>query len=394
MIVWFLAVALAAGPRAETQRIQALIESLAPKADRIVVDGAGSDWAPFYKARSEGAVRAVSVAPTPDTLHVWVELAEPLRREGVWLALDGAGTHPFDGSIRIDARGAKLRVFGEGDTVPLPKAKVAVAGRFVEVSVDWKHIHQKVSGQSELSKAPGHTVRVRASRWAGPGDREGGLAVASYLLSPRAPRLDPPSPKVTMQPSVPGRLPFQGTWFVAQGAFSDKSHKNTWAYDFVIRDEAHHTRSDQGKSVQGVIAWDQPVISPGRGTVRKAIDGFPDRPLDDPGKGSDANRVRIDFDDGTRMTILHLRQGSVAVHPKQRVQAGALVGRVGNSGMSSGPHIHASWAGRDGNDAPVRLQNVVVQLNLRDDDPWARHLDEWAPSDGFFVRPAPAVARK
>ena len=36
----------------------------------------------------------------------------------------------------------------------------------------------------------------------------------------------------------------------------------------------------------------------------------------------------------------HLRQGSVAVRTGQRVEAGDLLGEIGNSGSSTEPHLH------------------------------------------------------
>lgn len=395
MIAWlFATLALAGRPSTEDARIEARIEAMAPRAAAVVADGQGDDWAGLDLYRGEGAVRAVGLAPTRDRLNVWVELAEPLGDAAVWLAVDAGDTHSFDGSMRIDRKGVRLRAFGEGDRLPLPEATVGLKGRFVEISVPWKALSKVVSSASGLSGGPSDIVRVRASRWEGPRQHDPGLAVASYLLDARAPRLDPPLPHRAERPSVPATMPLSGTWFVLQGAWTDKSHRGTWAYDFVLRDASGRTRADGGRSLEGVLAFGEPVHATGRGTVQKAIDGFPDRPLDSPGKGSEANRVRIDYDDGTRMTVLHLKQGTVAVRPNQRVQPGQVLGRIGNSGHSSGPHLHAVWAGRDGHDAPAVLQDVIVGLNPGPDDPWARRLEAWPIASGYYVRAAPPRARK
>lgn len=55
--------------------------------------------------------------------------------------------------------------------------------------------------------------------------------------------------------------------------------------------------------------------------------------------------------DGRRYRSLyaHMRPGSLAMVPGQRVEAGDLVGRVGNSGQSTGPHLHLEIAGDSGN---------------------------------------------
>jgi murein DD-endopeptidase MepM/ murein hydrolase activator NlpD len=60
------------------------------------------------------------------------------------------------------------------------------------------------------------------------------------------------------------------------------------------------------------------------------------------GRGNDAsgNFVRVQHDDGTQGVYLHLKQGSVSVRPGQRVAVGSALGLSGNTGNSSGPHLH------------------------------------------------------
>ncbi|WP_156723475.1 M23 family metallopeptidase [Streptomyces apocyni] len=52
------------------------------------------------------------------------------------------------------------------------------------------------------------------------------------------------------------------------------------------------------------------------------------------------NHVVLDLGDGVYAAYAHLRQGSLAVRPGDRVTAGQLIGRCGNSGNSSEPHLH------------------------------------------------------
>ena len=60
------------------------------------------------------------------------------------------------------------------------------------------------------------------------------------------------------------------------------------------------------------------------------------------GRGSDAsgNFVRVRHDDGTEGVYLHLKQGSVSVRVGQRVAVGSPLALSGNTGNSSGPHLH------------------------------------------------------
>ena len=52
------------------------------------------------------------------------------------------------------------------------------------------------------------------------------------------------------------------------------------------------------------------------------------------------NFVRILHDDGTMGVYLHLQKGSVSVAQGQRVETGGYLARSGNTGNSTGPHLH------------------------------------------------------
>ncbi|MFF4742753.1 M23 family metallopeptidase [Streptomyces sp. NPDC001268] len=52
------------------------------------------------------------------------------------------------------------------------------------------------------------------------------------------------------------------------------------------------------------------------------------------------NRVVLDLGDGTWAVYAHLRRGSLAVREGERVSAGQLLARCGNSGNSTEPHLH------------------------------------------------------
>ena len=58
------------------------------------------------------------------------------------------------------------------------------------------------------------------------------------------------------------------------------------------------------------------------------------------------NVVVLDLGDGSFATLAHLQQGSAAVEPGRTVRRGELLGRCGNSGNSSEPHVHLQLADR------------------------------------------------
>lgn len=53
-----------------------------------------------------------------------------------------------------------------------------------------------------------------------------------------------------------------------------------------------------------------------------------------------ANFVRILHDDGTMALYAHLQLESIQVRMGERVQTGQVIARAGNTGFSSGPHLH------------------------------------------------------
>lgn len=52
------------------------------------------------------------------------------------------------------------------------------------------------------------------------------------------------------------------------------------------------------------------------------------------------NSVYILHDDGTFGVYAHLRRGSALVRPGQRIQVGQIIAQSGNTGYSTGPHLH------------------------------------------------------
>ncbi|RVU33863.1 M23 family metallopeptidase [Hwanghaeella grinnelliae] len=87
-----------------------------------------------------------------------------------------------------------------------------------------------------------------------------------------------------------------------------------------------------------------PIRAAAGGTITGVRDGVPDNKLGDDipdQQGRECgNGVRIDHGGGWFTQYCHLKLGSIRVSSKQTVEAGDVLGLIGNSGLSETPHLH------------------------------------------------------
>lgn len=77
-----------------------------------------------------------------------------------------------------------------------------------------------------------------------------------------------------------------------------------------------------------------------------------------------ANLVRVLHDDGTYAVYAHLNWNTIRVSPGDRVEAGAYIADSGNTGFSSGPHLHFAVQHNGG----MRLESLPVHFRTTDGD--------------------------
>jgi murein DD-endopeptidase MepM/ murein hydrolase activator NlpD len=90
------------------------------------------------------------------------------------------------------------------------------------------------------------------------------------------------------------------------------------------------------------VADGTPVLVARSGVVMQVEQAFRGHGADPERYGGRANFVRIVHDDGSMALYAHLSAGSVLVRPGDRVGQGQLLGKSGNTGLSTGPHLHFS----------------------------------------------------
>jgi hypothetical protein len=172
-------------------------------------------------------------------------------------------------------------------------------------------------------------------------------------------------------PKVVLRLPLRGEWMaINTPAEKVPSHGTDYfgqryAYDFVMSelDSVKFLRPSLARQLLTIVkasdfyAWDQPVHAAGAGEVIEVGEGWDDRetinglwelgrvlafPTDIEGRDYRplaGNYVMV-LGEGGVAFYAHLRKGSVTVRVGQKIVEGDIIGRVGNSGNTTMPHLH------------------------------------------------------
>jgi len=116
-----------------------------------------------------------------------------------------------------------------------------------------------------------------------------------------------------------------------------------FAIDFLRIDDQASFAGDPTNN-ESYFLFGAEVISVGRGRVVETSDGMaeniPTQPPPPDVQTTPGNHVVVALDDGRFTLYAHLQTGSVRVHPGDRVERGQVLGRVGNTGDSTEPHLH------------------------------------------------------
>ncbi|KLI98897.1 hypothetical protein WQ56_14125 [Luteimonas sp. FCS-9] len=125
------------------------------------------------------------------------------------------------------------------------------------------------------------------------------------------------------------------------GGFSHRHDEHRYAVDFAV---------DEGTPVlaarDGVVMQVEADVW---GNARTAA------ATDDPAR---ANFVRVLHDDGTMALYAHLQRGGVIVAPGERVRRGDILGFSGDTGASTGPHLHFAVQANRG----LRLESLPFRM--------------------------------
>ncbi len=170
--------------------------------------------------------------------------------------------------------------------------------------------------------------------------------IAAFGIRPEGKLTAAPTTKSDYQTRAALRLPFEGAWDVAWGGRTIEQNQHAavadqrFAYDFLVVEGGTTHRGD-GTRNEDYFAYGRPVLAPAAGRVVAVVDGIAENV---PGSMDAAhlagNHVVLDHGNGEFSLLAHLVPGSLTVKPGDQVVAGQKLGRCGNSGHSSEPHLH------------------------------------------------------
>lgn len=158
---------------------------------------------------------------------------------------------------------------------------------------------------------------------------------------------DPPADAPAVSRSAPIGLPFRGTWKVFWGGdtvernYHVATPNQRRAADLLIVGADGMTHTGDGTRNLDYLAYGKDIHAVAAGRVTLVVDGVPDnKPGEMNPMMATGNTVVIEHGTGLYSMTAHFIPGSIKVKVGQKVRAGQVLGRCGNSGNSSEPHIH------------------------------------------------------
>jgi murein DD-endopeptidase MepM/ murein hydrolase activator NlpD len=226
---------------------------------------------------------------------------------------------------------------GAKDSQTIGPAKRAVAFLWIELGLD-----------KPLPASLSHRMVFAAST---PGQETGSAAAESTLE-------DFPV-RVSQDAAVILGDPFEGgVWLAGDGPGNDSNHRRSIvAIDGQIHDaqrfaidwvkvgpngDSHHDGTARNENWW---CYGEPILAVADGDVTQVLDGIPENtphvlPKEVTLNNIVGNYVTLRIAPTRYVTYAHLQTGSVRVRVHDHVARGTLIGRLGNSGQATAPHLH------------------------------------------------------
>jgi len=180
-----------------------------------------------------------------------------------------------------------------------------------------------------------------------------------------------------------------GGYHVEENGYGD------YAWDLVLTDGAGARFRGTGASNEDYLVWDAEVHLPNGGTVIEVVRDVPDNVPGSYVPESPNNMVGVHLFGQFYLYLLHFRQGTIpaAVAPGAVLEAGTVIGRVGNAGVSLEPHLHMTVLWFDADGVAPRTWSVPSELAgiyaTGSQALAATRHDHFVPTSGTWISEAP-----
>ena len=177
-------------------------------------------------------------------------------------------------------------------------------------------------------------------------------------------------------------VPFRGHGIVGQDWITSGGHRgfsNAFAIDLDGLDQKDGELSESNENAADA-GYGREILAPAAGTVVYVRNDVPEnmhpgeepddnyyRTLRDPVMAYAGNCVIIDHGNSEYSVMMHMQPDSVTVTVGDRVATGQVIGRLGSSGDTTGPHVHYElqsgprlWEQQS---LPFRFQNIDAPLH-------------------------------
>lgn len=163
---------------------------------------------------------------------------------------------------------------------------------------------------------------------------------------------------VDEEPALVLSPPFDGgVWLAGDGPANDSNHRRSifaidghiysperFAIDWVKVGPNGDSRHDGRTRNENWWGWGEPVLAVGDGAITEVVDEFPDNtpPVIPPVTLDNiaGNHIVLQIAPNRFVTYAHLQRGSIKVRVREHVHRGDVLAFLGNSGNTSGAHLH------------------------------------------------------
>jgi hypothetical protein len=174
-----------------------------------------------------------------------------------------------------------------------------------------------------------------------------------------------------------------------------------FAIDWMRLDDAGRLVHGNPADVHNYTCYGVDLLAVANGTVVQVLDALDDQP---PGKLPDpktmtvenalGNHVILDLGAGVYAFYAHMEKGSVGVTVGQRVKRGDVLGKLGNSGNTSAPHLHFHLmegpSALASNGIPYVIDSFALAGKIpAENDPAVANSIEGSWNGGLFPSPSP-----